>query len=104
MLGLIHFSLAKAEDFGEEDFEEEERDVGTGEEFRRPEGRNFGDEFGEEDFMDEFGEEVFGDELEEGNTKSNSNSGMDPYSYFNSVPSKGSNFVPILSDFSKFGR
>ena len=58
---------------------------------------------GEGEFMDgPLGEGEFMDELEEENGQSNNV--MDPYSYFNSVPSKGSNFVPILSDFSKFGR
>ena len=90
------------QDFEEEgDFEEEEGDFGqkNGGYDRLPNGGDFMGEEGdfmeeEGDFMEEEGD--FGDPT--------SNKVMDPYSYFNSVPSKGSNFVPILSDFSKFGR
>ena len=77
-------------------------------EFMGEEGEFMGEEgdfMGEEgEFMGEEGE-FMGEEGDFGNTIANTvNTVMDPYSYFNSVPSKGSDFVPILSDFSKFGR
>jgi hypothetical protein len=34
----------------------------------------------------------------------NQSSVTDPYSYFGAVPSKPSNYIPVTSDFSKFGR
>ena len=34
----------------------------------------------------------------------NQSSVTDPYSYFGAVPSKPNNFMPITTDFSKFGR
>jgi hypothetical protein len=90
------------QDFGKQDFGKQDfgkQDFGEEGDFEE-------EEFGEE----EFGEEEFEEEEEEGGGEfgeeygNSGNTIMDPYSYFNSVPSKGSNFVPILSDFSKFGR
>ena len=39
-----------------------------------------------------------------GNKNASSSSNYDKYSYFGAVPNKGNNFIPITSDFSKFGR
>ena len=39
-----------------------------------------------------------------GNKNAGSSSNYDKYSYFGAVPNKGANFIPITSDFSKFGR
>jgi len=39
-----------------------------------------------------------------GNKNASSSSNYDKYSYFGAVPNKGANFIPVTSDFSKFGR